>query len=247
MDNVLTSIESAPAPAEQALAPVSGDLTAIGIITDITLPSSLESAGPLPIGSKPIRMAAGELLEEAAAIAKPRAAWRLALISRDDDRPESLTISGVRFNSRLLGDNLKNLGRVFPFLATEGPELAQWAEALPPRKKTAAFLIRYAALKEAERRLEERLIAEFDLKTLGAMSPGVLPEWPLTEQKTLFELLSPLPAAMGVTLAGQSMWMSPDMSSSGLFFETGAGFHNCRLCPLDKCPLRRFERSVKRL
>ena len=37
--------------------------------------------------------------------------------------------------------------------------------------------------------------------------------------------------------------MVPDVSSSGLYFETEAGFHNCRLCPLDTCPLRRYGRD----
>ena len=219
--------------------------TPAGLITDIFLPPGLESAGPLPLKSKTAKMAARELLEEAAAIARPRAGWRLALIDRSEEEPEALNIGEARFDNPLLAENLKDLGRAFPFIATEGPELAMWAEALPARKRAAAFLIRYAALKEAERRLEELLIERFDLKSLGAMSPGVLPEWPLAAQKSIFELLNPLPAVMGVSLSEPSMWMSPSMSSSGLFFETEAGFHNCLLCPLDNCPLRRFERAKR--
>jgi hypothetical protein len=219
------------------------DLPTGGMITDIGLPPGLDSAGPLPTGSRTAKLAAGELFAEAAAVAKPKAAWRLALVERPRGRSGHLDIGGVPFRSQLIDDNLQDLGRAFPFLATEGRELAEWAENLPPRKRAAAFLIRYAALKEAERRLEERLTADYDLKALGAMSPGVLPQWPLTGQRTLFDLLAPFPEILGVTLSGRSMWMSPDMTSSGLFFETGAGFHNCRFCPLDKCPLRRYERS----
>ena len=219
------------------------DLDIGGLITDIGLPQDLDAAGPLPVGSKTAKLAAGDLFEEAAAIAKPKAAWRLALVSRHGERAETLDIGGVTFRSQLLDQNLQGLGRAFPFLATEGRELAEWAESLPLRKRTAAFIIRYAALKEAERRLEERLAEEFGLDSLSAMSPGVLPQWPLSAQKALFELMGPLPAVLGVSLAGGSMWMSPDMSSSGLYFEAEAGFHNCRLCPLDKCPLRRFERT----
>jgi hypothetical protein len=215
---------------------------ASGLITDIALPTGLDLIGPLPITSKTARLAAGELVEEAAAVARPMAAYRLALVNHDGERAGETYIGGRRFDSPLLSTNLADLGRAFPFLATEGPELARWAGGLPPAKRSAAFIIRYAALKEAERRLEERLVAQFELKSLGAMSPGVLPQWPLTAQKTLFELLGPLPRTLGVTLGADSMWMSPDMSSSGLYFETGADFHNCRLCPLDKCPLRRYER-----
>jgi hypothetical protein len=247
MDNALQSAGLEAGPSADISAKPSADLSAeqsFWLITDISLPKGLESAGPLPIGSKTAKMAAGELLDEAALVAKPRAAFRLAVINRSPNAPDDLNIGGVRFKSPLLSNNLRELGRAFPFLATEGPELARWAEGLPLKKRTAAFLIRYAALKEAERRVEERLMEVFGIKSLGAMSPGVLPQWPLTAQKSLFELLSPLPAVIGVSLSGQSMWMSPDMSSSGLFFETEVDYHNCRLCPLDKCPMRRYERSA---
>jgi hypothetical protein len=219
------------------------DLPAGGMITDIKLPPGLDGAGPLPVGSRTAKLAAGELLVEASAVAKPKAAWRLALVEPSKGPSGRLEVGGAPFRSQLIDDNLKGLGRAFPFLATEGRELAEWAERLPTRLRAAAFLIRYAALKEAERRLEERLAAEYGLTAIGAMSPGVLPQWPLAGQKALFDLLAPFPELLGVTLSPRSMWMSPDMTSSGLFFETGAGFHNCRLCPLDKCPLRRFERS----
>jgi hypothetical protein len=218
----------------------------IEIIDDIDLPASLERIdGPLPYDSKNLRKVAGSLLNEAMAIARPKAAFRLSLIrvGETSGGRKEVEIGPVVLKNRVLTDNLKDLGRVFPFLATEGPELAEWASVLSPRDRTAAFVIRYLALKEAERRLEERLTTLYGLSRLGAMSPGVLPSWPLSSQKELFELLQPLPMELGVSLKGDSFWMSPDVSSSGLYFETEVGFHNCRLCPLDNCPLRRFGRD----
>jgi hypothetical protein len=215
-----------------------------GLITDIDLPRDLESAGPLPTSSKPARRVAGELFDEASRVARPRAGWRLALISRSREEPDALSIGGMAFKSSFLEANLQGLDRVFPFIATEGQELASWAESLPPVKKAAAFIIRYAALKEAERRLEEALLAEFGLEALGALCPGVLPQWPLEAQKSVFGLLGLLPDAMGVSLGERSMWMSPGMTSAGLYFETETDYHNCKLCPQDECPLRRFERCV---
>ncbi|MDR1658661.1 MAG: hypothetical protein LBT47_14160 [Deltaproteobacteria bacterium] len=214
-----------------------------GLLSDIEVSPRLDSLGPLPIGSTTIRAAAEELLLEAALVAKPKAAWKLAHVERISDKTGTVRIGNIVFKSTLLSKNLNGLGRVFPFLATEGGELAAWAESLPLKKKTAGFLVRYAVLKEAERRTEDFLTANFGLKTIGAMCPGVLPDWPLTGQKQLFELLSPLPEALGVALKLPAMWMSPDMSSSGLYFETEAQFHNCRLCPLDRCSMRRFERE----
>ncbi|MDR2301548.1 MAG: hypothetical protein LBF38_05870 [Deltaproteobacteria bacterium] len=217
----------------------------IEIIEDIELPTNFESfGGPFPYDSKHVRRVAGSLLGDAMAIAKPKAAFRVSVIAVEDlGLNRKIEIGPVVLTDQVLTDNLKDLGRVFPFLATEGPELAKWAQTLSPRDKTAAFVIRYIALKEAERRLEERLTELYGLSRLGAMSPGVLPAWPLQGQRNLFELLDPLPTQLGVSLKGETFWMIPDVSSSGLYFETEAGFHNCRLCPLDTCPLRRFGRD----
>ncbi|MDR2387984.1 MAG: hypothetical protein LBE80_10445 [Deltaproteobacteria bacterium] len=217
----------------------------VEIIDDIELPTNFESfGGPFPYDSKHLRRVAGSLFGEALAIAKPKAAFRVSLLAIEDlGLGHKIEVGPVVLTDQILTDNLKDLGRVFPFLATEGPELAQWAQGLSARDKTAAFVIRYMALKEAERRLEERLTELYGLSRLGAMSPGVLPAWPLTGQESLFELLEPLPSQLGVSLKKGTYWMIPDVSSSGLYFETEAGFHNCRLCPLDTCPLRRFGRD----
>jgi hypothetical protein len=221
------------------------DETEIGVIEDIDLPASLDRLdSPIPYDSKHIRKIAGSLLNEAMAIANPKAAYRLSLIRTDSQAErEKVEIGPVVLKNRALTKNLKGLHRVFPYLATEGPELAEWASALPPRERMAAFVIRFLALKEAERRLEERLTDLFGLAQLGAFSPGTLPAWPLSGQKELFELLSPLPQRLGVTLKGDSFWMFPDVSSSGIYFETKTGYHNCRLCPLETCPLRRYRRD----
>jgi hypothetical protein len=212
-------------------------------ISDISLPDCLERVdGPIPYDSRHLRRLAGGLLNEAMSVARPRAAFKLTLVEFTEDGSEAM-VGPLSFKSSVFTDNLRGLGRAFPFLATEGPELAEWAASLAPRDRTAAFIIRYLALKEAERRLEERLCEMYDLTNLGALSPGVLPGWPLTGQRNLFELLSPIPENLQVTLRGDSFWMAPDVSSSGIYFETEAGFHNCKLCPLDRCPLRRFERE----
>ncbi|MDR2443375.1 MAG: hypothetical protein LBE31_07640 [Deltaproteobacteria bacterium] len=215
-----------------------------GLITDIELPLEINPSIALPFESSSLKMITLDLLREASTIAKPKAAWKLALIDWPyGPEADAIKVGEVVFQSSFISGNLRDLGRAFPFVATEGQELAAWAAKLPLKIKSAAFLVRYLALKEAERRLEEFLTAHFDLGTIGAMSPGVLPEWPLSGQVQLFELLGPLVKALEVTLKSPSMWMNPDVSSSGLFFETEAGYHNCLLCPLDCCPIRRFERQ----
>ena len=145
-------------------APATGEIE-IEIIDDIELPTNFETfGGPFPYDSKHVRRVAGTLLGEAMAVAKPKAAFRLSLIQVEDlCFSPRVEIGPVVLDNQVLTDNLKDLGRVFPFLATEGPELAEWAASLSPRDKTAAFVLRYMALKEAERRLEARLTELYGL------------------------------------------------------------------------------------
>jgi hypothetical protein len=141
-----------------------------------------------------IKNEANLLLELAIKIARPKAAWSLAPI-RDLslEFPHTVELGAIRFQSELLTKNLSGLGRSFAFIATEGLELASWAGSLPPAKKPAAFLIRYLSLKQAEKKVEENLKELFGPLSLGAMSPGVLPQWPISAQEPFFELLKPLP------------------------------------------------------
>jgi hypothetical protein len=72
------------------------------------------------------------------------------------------------------------------------------------------------------------------------MNPGSLTDWPLKEQRVLFDMLGDPEAAIGVELM-QTYLMRPAKTVSGLLFTTQDSHVNCRLCPREICPNRRAE------
>lgn len=83
----------------------------------------------------------------------------------------------------------------------------------------------------------DRTIHAVHAGDMAKMSPGSLPEWPVTQQPILFSLLDGLPAEIGVRLT-DSCLMLPSKSVSGFFFASQSNFVNCRFCPILSCPNR---------
>jgi len=176
------------------------------------------------------------LVEEALAIGRPRALFGVAYV---EDRSEDwVVIDGVRFSSRLVAVNLQNVYRVFPYLATCGPELGQWAHRLTDiLHQFWAEEIKVAALACATRAFLAALEECFSPGCTAAMNPGSLADWPLQEQRPMFALLR-WADRIGVTLS-ESCLMTPNKSVTGLRFSTEARYENCQLCPREGCPGRR--------
>ncbi len=179
----------------------------------------------------------GKLAEEARRLAKPQAAAVLCGVRVLSDA--ELEVGGVTLASPLLRKNMGELGRVFPFLATEGRELAEWSASLDSAlDQVFSCELREAAVKQYERLLEHKLLEVYGIKQLSAMNPGSLDVWPVTQQEQLFRILNPIPEQFGVELL-PSFMMKPEYSLSGIFFQTDTKYYNCRLCPRLDCPNRK--------
>jgi hypothetical protein len=176
-----------------------------------------------------------DLIREARTLARPKAAFK---VCRVEESFSEVYLDGVMFTGELLRDNLAGLKWAYAYAATEGLEMAEWAESLSNSMKLLSWPIRHAALKLAEKELIRFIKSTFGLKQLSAMNPGSLKLWPLEQQKPLFNLLDPLPGTIGITLM-PSMWMSPDLAASGIFFTSESEFCNCQLCPLETCEHRK--------
>lgn len=176
------------------------------------------------------------LIQEAKAIAHPRAIYRMAFIESRGDR--HVVAEGLRFESRVLTVNLDKLHRFFAFVVTSGGELDAWANAQTDLlKRFFADAINQAVLVSARPFLDRHLQECYGIEKLARMSPGSLSDWPLEEQRVLFHLLGDARKAIGVELTA-SLLMVPIKSVSGIAFETEEGFSNCRLCPRKGCPGR---------
>ncbi|MDR1313234.1 MAG: hypothetical protein LBQ12_05940 [Deltaproteobacteria bacterium] len=209
-------------------------------LDDLRLPDSLAFFDrPLPYDSAFLREKVSYLLPEVREFARPWGAYsthRPSLPGAD-----RISIGGKVFSSSLLVRELGTLEAVFPFLASEGGELSRWAASVEEDLKKAAFAVRFIALKEAEEALERHISERWSLPDISAVAPGALEEWPRTEQKALFDLMGPAAGRKGMIL-NSKMWLEPLVSSSGIYFHSPTGFHNCYLCRDDDCQWRRFAR-----
>jgi hypothetical protein len=148
---------------------------------------------------------------------------------------EGVTIDGVRFRSRVLRDNLDEVGRVFPFVLTVGAAVDALIE------KTGDVLEKYflgeianIALSETGRSFESHLCAQFALEKISCMTPGSLQDWPIEGQKNLFALLPDVETSVGVRLT-DNLLMLPRKSVAGIYFPSEVSFSSCQLCPRRLC------------
>lgn len=197
------------------------------------------------------------LLDKAVPLVKPKALYRVCYITGRNGT--DIFLQGVKFKSAVLSRNLREVERVFPYIATGGNELDHiplsqndllahyWIDTIKQMALTAAF--------EYVRSL---LCGKFGINKLSTMNPGSGERelWPIEEQQPLFSLFGDSSdyGAYGVyeyydnygaveTLIGvkltESCLMIPNKSVSGLFFPTEKTFESCRLCSRKNCEHRK--------
>jgi hypothetical protein len=183
-----------------------------------------------------------QLAGQAQVIAIPKVIYGLSFIESTGE--DWVVIDHVRFKSRILRVNLKDVHRVFPYVATCGVELDEWSNQYDD------FLLRYwadaikeMALRSAIPALNEHLENRYHLGPISAMNPGSLGDFPLSCQAGLFALLGDVQTAIGVQLT-KNYLMLPTKSVSGIYFPTEQGYVNCQLCPRENCIGRRAPYEV---
>ncbi|MDI6741422.1 MAG: vitamin B12 dependent-methionine synthase activation domain-containing protein [Smithella sp.] len=177
------------------------------------------------------------MLDQARSLAKPKGAYTESFIEEMKD--DYVIIDGVRLNGNLLPVNLIDVKRVFPYLATCGTELEEWSAGVEGlRERFWADTIMMFALGSAIGEIDRHIEKNSNPGKRSSMNPGSLKEWPIEEQKGLFEILGDADARIGVKLQ-KSFMMYPLKSVSGIFFPSEHSYENCRLCSREKCPGRR--------
>lgn len=178
-----------------------------------------------------------QLVAAAESIGKPKGIYKPVYIETKGE--DYVEIERKRFTSRVLRVNLDQVHRVFPYVATCGTELDDWADTIDdPLHRFWADAIKEEALIIAFDVLNEELVKTFHPGNSSTMSPGSLLDWPLTEQRNLFSLLGDTEKSIGVQLT-DSLLMVPTKSISGIRFPTEVDFESCQLCPRELCPGRR--------
>ncbi len=177
------------------------------------------------------------LFQEAQHIARPKALYKVASI--DEKMDQGVVMDGVTFQSRILRVNLDNIHRTFPYIATCGSELHEW-HASQDDMITQYYvgLICELALEAARTFLQDHIEGTYHLQETSYMSPGSLEDWPIREQRPLFQLLGDPQAAIGIKLQ-PSLMMTPSQTVSGIRFASEGSFESCQLCPMEDCPHRK--------
>jgi hypothetical protein len=176
------------------------------------------------------------LVDQAQAIGRPKAFYKVAAIEERGD--DYVVIEGIKFASRVLRVNLKGIDQVFLYAATCGVELDELASSVDGDIQNYWMNeINGLALDSAIKALDEAITNRFNPGPISSMSPGSLDDWPLEEQRKLFNLLGDLGESIGVQLL-DNLWMTPAMSVSGIRFPSEDGFVSCQLCPREVCSER---------
>jgi len=177
------------------------------------------------------------LIKEGQEIAQPKAMYRPAYI--EDRSEEAVKVEGRWFRSRVLTVNLSQTHRIFIYVATCGVELDEWAKGQKDILSALwAEAVKETALRTAVKAVESHIEENYHPGKTSQQNPGSLEDFPLAEQRALFDLLGNTRLAVGVTLLS-SLMMSPSHSVSGIIFPTTEDFQSCMLCPREKCPGRR--------
>ncbi len=177
------------------------------------------------------------IAQEAAALARPKALYRLAVPEPLDET--GVRIDGVALRSRVLRVNLDKANRVFVYVATCGTELDEWAQGkTDPLEAYWADAVKQLALQAAIQALNQDIATRYRPGPTSAMAPGSLADWPLQQQRPLFQILGDVTRRIGVTLSA-SYLMIPNKSVSGMRFPREESFESCMLCPRLDCPNRR--------
>jgi hypothetical protein len=178
-----------------------------------------------------------KLVKEAVDIARPKAIYKLSSVEKSEGN--SVLIDDIKIESRVVRVNLDNCGRVFPFIATCGIEIEEWANGFDNQThRFWADAIQIFLLGYAIDALKKDIQNKFETDSTSTMNPGSLQDWPISGQQTIFSLIGEAYKQTGVQLTDNFM-IRPLKSASGLEFASNEKFYNCQLCPKDNCSMRR--------
>lgn len=168
--------------------------------------------------------------------AKPKSVIKWCDAHTLDD--ENVVIENIQFKSKLLSDKLKNTSRVFACAITSGYEIKN-CELIP--NEAVRDIMAGAVLDIATKYTLNYLKENFDIESSALLQPGSLPDWPISNNKILFDIIGKYPTESIELSLTDSGYMLPWNSLSGIIFADNSGYKNCSLCKRENCIGRRSE------
>ena len=185
-----------------------------------------------------------KILGQVEEIARPKSIYRVAYV--ENRSQDSVTIENETFHSQVMRLNFDEINRVFPYIATCGPEVDEFPlDEGDILKQYWINAIKLSLLHTAFDHLVDTIKKRFMFDDISNMNPGSgeMDVWPIEEQSELFSLLggqSVIKKEIGVRLL-PSYLMIPDMTTSGILFPSQVSYANCQLCKREDCPSRQAE------
>ena len=177
------------------------------------------------------------MIKHAEQIGRPKVLYTLSSINSLNE--EHVTVDNIMLSSRVMQVNFADINRVFPYVVTCGRELHEWAANIEDMlEEYWSDIIMEQALVAAMKYFHNHMQEGYRLGKFKAMNPGSLEDWPISQQRELFQILGNVKEAIGVELT-DSYLMLPMKSTSGILFQTESSYENCQLCPRVDCPNRR--------
>jgi hypothetical protein len=150
---------------------------------------------------------------------------------------DTVSIDGHIFNSKVLVKNLSDHEVCYPYVVTAGQELDK-IELPKGQSLMLLDLVKNIVVEKAFQYTKAVIADEHKLEGVTGMSPGHLDDWPLNQQRALFDLLGPGVEKIGVRLT-DAFLMMPIKTVSGILFTSETGFQSCQICLQPRCMGRR--------
>jgi hypothetical protein len=191
----------------------------------------------LSINSSHIRKKIGGLIDSITPVMKPKALYTESKVEYKTGNVVS--VDGNLFTSKVLGRNLENNEKCYPYIVTVGQELEE-IELLMNQNVMLLDLVKNVVVSNAFQYTKKLIAEKHSVQHITEMSPGHLFDWPLSQQRTLFNLFGSEVDKIGVRLT-ESLLMMPPKTVSGIFFSSETVFQSCQICTQQRCMGRKTE------
>lgn len=177
-----------------------------------------------------------DIFDECAQIANPKFMYARREVKQDG---EITRIGTSTFKSRIIQVNFEKVTEAWPYISTCGRELYDLAcSKSDPLERYWVDQISEQYLHHSTAMLMDEVKKVSGVENLYSMNPGSLSDFPVSNQRPLFDQFGDPEQLIGVWLT-DTFLMMPYKSVSGIYFESDESFVNCAFCPREGCPNRR--------
>jgi hypothetical protein len=142
----------------------------------------------------------------------------------------TILIDGHIYRSKMLRHLLNDNQTVFLYLLTMG-------ETPSDLTRTETYFVhslKLPVMVSAMQLLKNMVRTEYHIEKIGMVNPGLIPDWSLQANQTIFETFGSATKTIGMEITKHSL-MRPLYSSSGILFEDYHHYCECETCTIDAC------------